>query len=275
MTYLSDFGVVDIRAKLPRAKWDIGVRQATTSLTWHYNGPSVPADRQFGDGLLAQLIGDARYQMRPGWGGTVNGADGLMYHLVVAADGTVYQTRDLEALLWHCAHADGNAKGLALHFPLGTGQAPTPAQLGSATRITTALCARYGIPLNRVLGHLEWRHMTACPGYILQGHIQSFRAGARPYIVPTVVPAGIRRWRIRADLGDVARVRQKPARFEANGLEVPIAARLKPDTLVYVDAIKQGETIEGKSDWVHMAKIVHEQADLVFLWAGLGTWVSA
>src|SRR5438105_4643558 len=125
MSFLADLGVIDIRDKLPRASWTIGTRAATTSLTWHYSGPPVPPMRQYGDGLIDQLIADARWQMRPGWGGTVGGADGLMYHLVIASDGAAYQARDLDALLWHCAHADGNAHGLALHFPLGTNQAPT------------------------------------------------------------------------------------------------------------------------------------------------------
>jgi hypothetical protein len=33
--------------------------------------------------------------MRPGWGGTKDGAPHLMYHLVIASDGRVYQTADM------------------------------------------------------------------------------------------------------------------------------------------------------------------------------------
>jgi N-acetylmuramoyl-L-alanine amidase len=143
MSFLADLGVIDIRDKLPRANWSIGTRTATTSLTWHYNGPAVDPSCWSGARLMAQLIADAHWQMHPGWGGTVDGADGLMYHLIVAGDGAAYQARDLDALLWHCAHADGNAHGLALHFPLGTNQAPTAAQLATAFRVSDALRAQF------------------------------------------------------------------------------------------------------------------------------------
>lgn len=266
---LADLGVIDIRDQLPRAAWSIGTRAATTSLTWHYNGPPVPVDRQIGAGLIAQLQADAAWQRRPGWGGTIDGADGLMYHLVFAADGVVYQTRDLDDLLWHCAHQDGNAHGLALHVPIGVGQAPTAPQLASLFRMSQYLRTRFAIPLTRVLGHLEWKHATACPGPQLMQALSGYRTGLRPLIIPTVVPPTLRRWRVRADLGTTARVRQGP------GQSFPIAGRFKPDTLVYVDVVQQGQRINGVADWVHMAKVPHEQADLGFLWAGLGTWVSA
>lgn len=266
MTWLSDLGVIDIREQLPRADWSIGTRPATTSLTWHYNGPPVAPAQQSGAGLIAQLIADAEWQMRPGWGGTAGGADGLMYHLVVAADGTIYQTRDLDAMLWHCAHQDGNGRGLALHLPLGIGQWPTIDQLASVFRISNHLRARYQIALNRTLGHLEWKHATACPGPNVMQHLVAYRAGVAPFIFPTIVPAELQRWRIHADLGTSALVRQGPGR------SFPIAGRLKPGTLVYVDVVKHGETVNGIADWVHMAQVAHEQADLGFLSASLGSW---
>src|SRR3712207_957368 len=116
MLDLRALGVIDIRGQLPVQDdfRTIGRRPATTSLTWHWNGPAVPEARQRGTGLLYQLRDiDAPWQMRPGWGGTKDGAPHLMYHLVVDADGQIYQTSDLNEILWHCAHGDGNLKGFA------------------------------------------------------------------------------------------------------------------------------------------------------------------
>lgn len=273
MSILTELGVIDIRDRLPWAKWTIGVRGATTSLTWHYNGPAVPPAFQTGEGLIFQLASDARWQMRPGWGGTKNGAPRLMYHLVVAADGQIYQTADLDEILWHCAHQDGNGRGLALHFPLGGDQAPTPIQLAAGFRVTDALCATYHIPRDRVVGHLEWKHATACPGPVLIEHVRAYRAHVAPVVPPTPLPAQMRRWQIRSDLLLPARVRQAPATHWPGGREVGVAGRLKPGTIVYVDVVKQGEPIDGNPRWVHMARVPNEQADLGFLSETLGAWL--
>lgn len=222
MSVLSLLNVIDIRDQLPKADWRIGTRPATTSLTWHYNGPAVPEPRQYGDGLIAQLRGDANYQMRRGWGGTVDGAPHLMYHLVVAADGTLYQTADLYEMLWHCAHADGNSRGLALHFPLGIGQKPTAPQLASAFRASDLLRAQFNIPLNRALGHIEWKHATACPGPFLMEHLIAYRTWLRPTVAPTPTPTGLRRFQLLESLTAPARVRQGPA------TSYPVAGRMKP-----------------------------------------------
>lgn len=272
MNWPTDLCVVDIGSQLPRANWSIGARTATTSLTWHYNGPAVPIECQRGPGLIAQLRADAEWQMRSGWGGTVNGADGLMYHLAVGSDGTIYQTRDLAALLWHCAHQDGNSSGLALHFPLGSGQRPTPVQLASAIRVCDVLRAHYQIALTRVVGHLEWKHATACPGPTLMQTLTAYRTGLPASIAATALTAGLRRWRIDENLKAPALVRQKPARSEADGQMVPIAGRLKPGTVITVDVVKEGQAVDGNTQWMHMARVPHEQADLGFVSATLGTW---
>jgi len=279
--FLAQLGVIDIRDRLPRANWSIGVRSATTSLTYHWNGPKVPAARQRWPGLLAQLRADAAWQMRPGWGGTVDGAPQLMYHLVVAADGQLYQTADLDAILWHAAHADANGKGLALHFPLGEEQQVTGVQLLTALRVTNVLRATYGIAHARVVGHLEWKHATACPGPHLMRQLVQYR-GKRtpPIVVPTPTPAGLRRWQIRPDLADNANVRQGP------GVRFPVAGRMKPGTVLFIDEEKDSEDlapstgsgrrrelVERHPRWVHMGRVEHEQADLGFVAAELGAYV--
>lgn len=265
MTVLSLLGATDIRDQLPRADWRIGTRNATTSLTWHYNGPAVAPDHQAGAGLIAQLKGDAEWQMRKGWGGTVNGAPHLMYHLVIGRDGAMYQTADLYEQLWHCAHQDGNSRGLALHFPLGEGQAPSTAQMAAGFRASDLLRAQFNIPLNRVLGHLEWKHATACPGSILMRYLESYRTGVRPTVAPTPIPAELRRFEVTSTAN--ANVRQGP------GTSFPVAGRMKPGTILFVDAVKVGEAVDGNHLWVHMARVPNEQADLGFVSATLGRWI--
>ena len=267
MTFFDGLPIIDIRDRLPHADWRIGTRPATTSLTIHWNGPAVPDDRRAGPGVLAQLQIDAAYQMRAGWGGTVGGAPGLMYHFVIDADGKIYQTSGIDEILWHCAHADGNTNGLSLHYLLGLNQYPTSAQLDAGRALSDALRRRYAIPLARVLGHLEWRHMTLCPGPILMQQLQAYRAGAHPNITPTPTPPGCRRFQIRTDLLAPANVRQGP------GTTFPVAGRMKSGTVLWADVVKIGQPIEGNPRWCHMARVGNEQADLGFVSETLGVWI--
>lgn len=258
-------GMVDIRALLPRAPWSIGRRPASTSITVHYSGPPVPDSMQRGGGLLAQLRVDATWQMQSGWGGTKAGSDGLQYHFVVDADGRTYQARDVDALLWHCGHQDGNTNGLSVHLPLGGEQDATPAQWEAGLALIGALRVRYGVSLRRVLGHQEWKHATLCPGR-LQPRVAAYRANLEPDpIKPTPAP-GLRRFQVRPELELPARVRQSPHQHWPDGSEVGVAGRLKPGTIIYVDVVKaDGESIGGDSRWVHMARVPNEQADLGFV----------
>lgn len=265
--WLRALGAIDISHLLPHDNWIIGERESTTSLTWHYNGPEVPSDRQHGEGLIDQLRADAEWQMRPGWGGTKDGAPHLMYHIAIDALGTIYvTTANIQEILWHCAHQEGNGRGIALHYPLGGKQEPTTAQLAAGIRVSDAIRARYKLDMRRVFGHLEWKHATACPGTSLMRHLAAYRDGRTPVIVPTPVPAGMRLFKIKPDLGANAQVRQAPRKHWPDGREVPVAGRLKPGTIIFVDVVKSdGEAIAGDTRWVHMARVPHEQADLGFL----------
>jgi hypothetical protein len=191
-----------------------------------------------------------------------------MYTIVVDALGTVYQVADIDEILWHCAHADGNGRGLALHFPLGGRQEPTPAQLAAGFRVSDALRGAFNISFDRVMGHLEWKRATACPGPALMWHLIAYRAGRTPIIRPTPTPAGLRRWKIRPDLIDKVNVRQGP------GVNFKIAGTLKPGTILFIDKELPAEPRDPRHPtWVHMARVEHEQADLGFIAAELGSWV--
>jgi hypothetical protein len=268
MSVLSDIGAIDIRAALPHRDWQIGRRAATTSITWHWNGPAVPAGRQSGAGLIGQLIADSDWQMRPGWGGTVAGAPHLMYLLVFDALGRIYQTADEREILWHCAHQDGNGRGLALHLPIGEGQEPTLPQLAALVRATDLLRDHYRIPLARTVGHLEWKHATACPGPVLMAELERYRTGVPPLAPPTPTPAGLRRFQLRTDLTTNVNVRQGP------GVNFPVAGRMKPGTILFVDVVKASEPLDAAHPlWVHMARVPNEQADLGFVATELGVWL--
>lgn len=270
MSAFSVLPAIDLRAKLPRDSWIIGRRARTTSITLHYNGPAVDGTRQSGAGLLDQLIADSNWQMRAGWGGTKNGAPHLMYHIVVCALGKIYLCCDLNEILWHCAHQDGNTNGLAVHFPIGGAQDVTSAQWRSGVWVVEALRADFNVPRSRVYGHLEWKHATACPGPRVMKRLNYYRLGQPVELpAPTVVP-GLRRFQVLPTLAVPARVRQAPRIHLPDGSEVPVAGRLKPGTPIFVDVIKtDGEMVEGSPNWAHMARVPNEQADLGFIHTSL------
>lgn len=173
---------IDVRPDLPlNPRWNgatIGTRGQTRFITLHYNGPEVPAERQSGPGLIQQLRIDLDWQTRAGWAGVPSGADGLQYHFVVGADGTVYQTRNENAQLWHCANGTGNAQSLSLHFPIGGQQEPTEAMWQAGVALVEHLRQKYSIPRGAVLGHLEWSS-TSCPGRLMP-RIVGYRAKPVP-----------------------------------------------------------------------------------------------
>lgn len=250
---IASLNAIDIRDKLPRASWEIGRRAATTSITVHYNGPAVSPAHQSGDGLIAQLIVDAQWQMRPGGLGAPSGGDGLQYHLVIAADGRVYQARDLDALLWHCGHADGNTNGLAVHLPLGDSQMPSDVQWQATLKTIEILRRTCTISIPRVLGHLEWKHATACPGPNIMQRIVAYRQGQSGIVTPTG-GMGLSRYQV-VEMDDTLNIR------EGRGVNYPIAlggtAKLKPGQVIWIDDVTGG--------WAHMALVPNEQADLGFV----------
>lgn len=189
--------VTDLRDTLPRAQREhLGRRPGKpTSITLHYNGkdaPVAPARQQM-PGLLKQLTGDANWQMKPGWGGTTHGADGIQYHFAIDAIGAVIQLRDLDEGLYHAGHAKANLWSLAIHVPIGGDQDATPAQWASFGRLCDALIADYGMAGRRVVvGHQEWVPRD-CPGQRLMNRLRIWRAlkpapASKPYQVASGTP---------------------------------------------------------------------------------------
>lgn len=144
--------IEDVRDQLPLKNWEAGRWGPKTSITVHWNGGPVPAIDP-----LDMIKADAAYQMRPGWSGTADGADGVLYHWFIAPDGKVFKTRDDDAVLWHCADPVGNERSYAVQVMIGSGQLASSAQLSALTELILFL------GLDQVKPHRIWSQ-TACPG---------------------------------------------------------------------------------------------------------------
>lgn len=180
--------IVEIRHTLPRdPSRDEGRDERKYSVTLHYFGVRVPDARiATQDAMIALLCDTAAYHMRPG-GFSPAGGGGLMYHYVIGSDGTVYHTRDVADILWHCGNQTGNMHSIAVNLPRGPGQSPTPSQWGAFI----ALVRELGFERRDVYGHREWpRHdgppqphvwhagQSTCPGSVLMDLLHKYRTEA-------------------------------------------------------------------------------------------------
>lgn len=245
MTRLATLGLGDLRRDLPRRSWEIGRNAHKTTITLHYNGPAVANRTHAAE--IAQLIGDARYHMRPGGVGAANGADGIQYHLAILSDGTFYQLRDLDAELWHCANAAGNSSSIAIHLPLGGTQDATAPQWQAFGVLSDALIADYRMAgRSAVRGHREWprsdgKPQSTCPGPLLMARLIDWRQ------TRTSEPACLR-FRV---IVDVVNIR------EGKGTQYPVAlhgtATLARGTVFDASEIVIGTPVAGDPRWVHRA----------------------
>ncbi|MBX0328698.1 N-acetylmuramoyl-L-alanine amidase [Oscillochloris sp. ZM17-4] len=228
----------DIRELIPRADWSIGRRDgAPRYITLHYNGPTVMNRTPKGE--VNQLIGDAKWQMRPGGLGAKNGGDGLQYHYVVLSDGTIHQTRDEGDVLWHCGNSVGNQWSLSVHLPLGGQQDATEPQWEATLRLFGWLASKHLIPVQRVLGHKEWKS-TACPGPFLFPRLLRWRDAAPATVIAATFAA-------QHDVGI----------YEGPGMTFPIAlgssAVMKKGDEFQADAVLVGQRYNSDVRWFHRA----------------------
>lgn len=178
MHALNALGIVDIRSALAKplartsATGAAQVRRVfTNSVVVHYNGP---ADNAAAGGTRSQIVHWINTVIIPNHVARI-GADGIQYHFWIAADGTIYQTRDLDMFLWHCGNLDANSRTIAVHVPIGGTQAPTAAMWASFCRLADALIADYGMAGRTVVkGHQEYG-ASACPGPILMAKLNAWR----------------------------------------------------------------------------------------------------
>lgn len=171
MLQTENLRVVNIAADLPHdySRADVRWRELAeiTRIVVHWPGDGGAAGYYQYPDRLRDL---ANYHLAKDWGGGVRGF-ALMYHRVIAADGTIYLTNPLELILWH-AHSPANEQGLAIMVDVARSQTPTAAQatalhtyLSQLTQHTPAIPAT---PRD-VYGHREMAgNVTNCPGAVMR-----------------------------------------------------------------------------------------------------------
>jgi N-acetyl-anhydromuramyl-L-alanine amidase AmpD len=87
---------------------------------------------------------------------------GIGYHYVIAADGLIYQTNDLETVSNQAANMNTRSVGICF---LGyfMGKVPPPEQIDAGAHLLAWLLGELGLDLETVKGHREYMQ-TACPG---------------------------------------------------------------------------------------------------------------
>jgi hypothetical protein len=206
-------GLVDVRSQLatagvpghgPRERLPFGQKRGVVV---HYSGPPVARRED----TLAVLQAEARYHAGKNWGAPgeppIRG-DGLMYHLAVGDDGTVYLCRDLDAVLWHCGVGHWNRRALSLHVPIGGEQRATPAQLAALARVVDGWLRLTGTSRQQVWGHRELSP-TSCPGTLMADFVYPYRVGGKPmadghYFEQTGKHVGGAFWRFWRERGGLA-----------------------------------------------------------------------
>ena len=162
------FEVIDIRAELPfdaaNLPWPITSSKESITVHWPGGDFDVVTD----DDARNLIHAFAEEHIAKDWASEipgVQGGAGIMYAEVIAPSGTVFLTRDPDAVLWHSNTSEGNATSRPILIITRTDQPPTDAQLRSLrARIVAA-----GLPAHP---HAYWTQ-TACPG----GWLTSFVEG--------------------------------------------------------------------------------------------------
>lgn len=157
--------IEDVRDELPIAEPQdrIGYFKPKTSVTIHWNGPPIPRDVH----PLEVILGDAHFHISKDWSPApgIQGGDGIMYHFLVAPDGTVYKTRDDDAVLYACGNAIGNERSYHVQVMVGgDGSGVTDPNTPITPQQYASLAALVGfLGLDQVKPHRAWSP-TTCPG---------------------------------------------------------------------------------------------------------------
>lgn len=180
----------DIRSILHRANPEYRKQRSLSQvriLSFHWDDqdrPPEPYDH------VARLQSQADYHIQKDWS-PPNGVYGfgLMYHLDIEADGTIYFCNDFEDILWAVTNANDIA--IAAKVSCGAGQSPTPEQLASAKLVADWAIAEPAMSIKRgsVYGHGEltqYGNSTQCPGTLLP-FVQAFRKETP--MTPTPIPS--------------------------------------------------------------------------------------
>lgn len=132
-----------------------------TRITVHHQGEVWPSAARPNDDPVAYL---KRLQT---WSRLSKRWIDIPYHYVIAPDGRVFATRD------PATPGDTNTEydpgGHALLMLMGNFdvQQPTPAQLGAAVALMTALARQHGLGADAIASHKDYSTQTSCPGQTL------------------------------------------------------------------------------------------------------------
>lgn len=123
-------------------------RSAITQLVIHHSAAPTGVD-------AAQL---AQYQV------STRGWPGIGCHFLVAADGSIDQTNELETVVYHTTGQDANSVGIMFAGDFSD-MPPTPRQLDRGAHLVAWLGQELKIPNSRIVGHDELPgQSTTCPG---------------------------------------------------------------------------------------------------------------
>lgn len=161
--------ILDVRSLLPtNPRGGSGARSAPKrGIIIHYSGPAVDRSAE----TLAILRSYAAYHIGP-----YLGEAGIAYHFDVGNDALIRQTRDRDAVLWHCGAWPENETHYAVHVMIGDEQHATPEQLAALTALVAWLRDEDGIAREEVKGHQEVSS-TSCPGTLMGDFVLPYRAG--------------------------------------------------------------------------------------------------
>jgi len=161
-----------------------GSTQTKSGAVIHHDG-ATPIDWQaFSADPVTFFTGRAWFHINKNWGtsGDPVYGSGIMYQVGIGPKGEAYQLRPLMNRLWHCGNTALNEYGLAIYFPTGGNQAPTPVMIQRLFLILDEYRAQTQDARTKVFGHGEVTS-TACPGPALQTVVDVYRKG--PTTPPT------------------------------------------------------------------------------------------
>ena len=172
---------IDVRPQLRRnpaggPDWRVPLHEKT-GLVVHYNGGAVPEhvpDREWIDRVVTWHL-QRDWRSNPATGVAPIRGDGIMYHLAIGRDGTVYRLRDLEDVLWHCGSWPENRTHIAVFVVLGGNQRATESQMAALRETADEWVASSPARVrDAVIGHQEvdW---TACPGTLQEDFVLPYR----------------------------------------------------------------------------------------------------
>jgi len=164
--------IIDVRGQLPTAPGQGSGQKmaAPVGLVLHYSAVHYADDAD----MLTLMQSEAAYQIGP-----YLREYSLAYHYVVDwRDGTIYQARDEDDILWHVGSwvPGGNGTGISIHVPGDGNTRLTDAGLAGLLALWDWLRAKHNIPPEMVRPH-RFFGTSVCPGEYLSDIVYRYNRG--------------------------------------------------------------------------------------------------